>query len=123
MSKMCTYLSFFFFLALCVGTLDTSHSQEGVSVLPSIRASAVHLVNKANQSVHYSLRPSGGVWSNYTLDSGESTTISCNGCVTDWFEILIRTGENQVQYDLEATKRFSIGWNDRRRLWDVYRVD
>ena len=91
--------------------------------LPSIASSSVYIINRANRNITYSIRPKNGSWVEYTIASGDNRTISCNGCNTQWFEIIVVTNDRQVRYDLEAARRFTIGWNGDAQVWDIYRAD
>jgi hypothetical protein len=97
-------------------------AQEGQIDLPSVGESSVVIVNQANIAINYSIRPENGDWSNYNISPGNNMKISCNNCTTSLFEIVIKTNDKEVRYDLESGDRFIIRWNSELALWDVYKV-
>ena len=84
--------------------------------------SNVHIINRANQSLNFALRPQNGVWDNYIVKSGKSITISCNNCSTDYFEFLMKTENHEVNYSLPSGERFVLKWNRNKSLWDIFTV-
>jgi hypothetical protein len=112
-------ISFFIFIVI----FQPVNAQEiGVKRFPLTVKSNVHIINRANQSLKFAIRPQNGVWDNYDIKSGKSITISCNNCSTDYFEFLMKTGDRQVNYSLPSGERFVLEWNQNKNLWDIFTV-
>lgn len=95
-------------------------SQEGSYSIPSVSPSSVVIANGGNININFAIRPSDGVWDNYTVMTGTNIRIVCNNCSTDNFEITVNTEERSVNYTLNAETRYIIKWNNDRNLWDVF---
>ena len=91
--------------------------------LPMLVEPSVFITNRGRLDIAFSIRPSSGVWSTHTVVSGGSSTISCDQCSTESFEISINTeGEKTVSYRLDSGKRYEIQWNSEKELWDIFAV-
>jgi len=97
----------------------SSGQDSGVIEQPSIAASSVVIVSKANRLLNFSVRPADGEWGKYSLESGKGITISCDGCTTSHFELAIATEGRQVVKTLNPTSRYVLYWNSNENLWDV----
>lgn len=91
----------------------------GSMTLPSLSESSVMITHSGNIEIYYRIRPEGGEWSEYKIQPGEGTKISCSNCETNKFQIIISTENKEVDYQLESQKRYVIFWNSQSKMWDV----
>lgn len=83
------------------------------------------IVNQGNKRLRFEVKPrEGNNWSNFALSSAKSVEIACSGCKTRISEFVIRmsTDNREVRYTLDVQKRYTLGWNRNKNLWDVYKA-
>lgn len=95
---------------------DEVHS----SSIPSTAVTEVHIVNRANRTLRFDLRPIDGRWGSFEIESGDAETFDCSRC--DKFEFLMRTKDKTVNYILESTRRYVLEWNNEKQLWDLFHI-
>lgn len=97
-----------------------NHTQSGTpTLLASVAAPGVHLVNQGNQALLFYIRVDGGEWKEFTLGSGDNNTFRCASACEGGFEFFMRTEERHVHYRLEAGTRYILYWNSAEKIWDL----
>lgn len=90
---------------------------------------SVLIINREDIDIPFSIRPAYGRWSMYIVKGCNNMStwcrkniqIKCRKCET--FEIKIEANGVEAKYRLKASRKYSIRWNKKKKLWDVFLVD
>lgn len=100
------------------------HDESLAPVIPETGLSKynVAIVNQANASVTFLLRPKDGDWLVFTLLAGEKKPFSCSLC-DGRFDIKLLTDKSvPVEHELSAGALYAIRADYQRSRYDVYIV-
>lgn len=106
-------------IMLCLPHFSYAQDDLITNEFPSLAPSSVYITSHANRTLSFGLRPNGGKWRTYKIESGQSETFQCVKC--EEFEFSMKT-ENQplVNYKLKSEKRYVLEWNREKELWDLF---
>jgi len=83
---------------------------------------SIYLVNRGDIDIKFTVRPESGTWRNLELKAGSGDAIFSSSGSATFFDIILRTGPQEINYKLPSGERFAIYWNAEKQVWDVVRI-
>jgi len=109
-------------LLVITGSLNV-RGQPGTTLRSfQVSGSNAQLINSAKQKLGYKVSYDAATWAENSLEPGRTLLYDLKGHAVLY--INLSTYKDQfVQYQLAGGSRYSLAWNAKASIWDVYKLE